>query len=526
MTVVALAALLQPQFGAAQPAPDGPKLNVIRDTEIEELLRDYMRPILKVAKLGGQNIDVVLIGDRAFNAFVADGRRIFVNIGALYEADTPNQIIGVLAHETGHIAGGHLARLREQISTAQTAAIVALLVALGAAVGGVATNSPGISQALPGLMTGPPELIRRSLLSYVRQQEEAADRAAVNFLNSTGQSTKGMLETFQRFADQTLFLSRSVDPYTLSHPMPRERIAALEALARESPYYEKRDSAQLQARHDMMRAKLSGFVDRQDALLRRYPSSNNSLTARYARAIGSYRFGNMRDAITSIDSLIAEQPEQSVLPRIERSGASRKRAREGRDRAVAPRGRAITRIAADPDDALREPNPPKDEEPIEWMLLTTLPIETLENVRKVVEYYCVRWWIEVFFKTLKSGCRVEQRRFEDIERLLPCLAMYLIVAWRTLLACQMGRQCPDLDCEALFEPSEWKAVWVATQKSKPPKKPPSLQQMVHWIAGLGGYIERKKSEPGPQTMWIGMQRMYDLAWAWDTFGPGATITSS
>ena len=121
VTVAALAAVLQPQFGAAQPGPDGPKLNVIRDAEIEELLRDYMRPILKAAKLGGQNIDVVLIGDRAFNAFVADGRRIFVNIGALYEADTPNQIIGVLAHETGHIAGGHLARLREQISTAQTA---------------------------------------------------------------------------------------------------------------------------------------------------------------------------------------------------------------------------------------------------------------------------------------------------------------------------------------------------------------------------------------------------------------------
>jgi predicted Zn-dependent protease len=308
VAIAALASLLQPQFGTAQPAPDGPKLNVIRDAEIEELLRDYTRPILKAANLGGQNIEVVLIGDRAFNAFVADGRRIFVNVGALYEADTPNQIIGVLAHETGHIAGGHLARLREQISTAQTASIVALLVALGAAVGGAAANSPGAAQALPGLMTGPQEIIRRSLLSYVRQQEEAADRAAVNFLNSTGQSTKGMLETFQRFADQSLFISRSVDPYTLSHPMPRERIAALESLARESPYYEKKDPAQLQLRHDMMRAKLSGFVDRQDALLRRYSPSNNSLPARYARAIGSYRFGNLRDAMTSIDALIAEQP--------------------------------------------------------------------------------------------------------------------------------------------------------------------------------------------------------------------------
>jgi predicted Zn-dependent protease len=152
-------------------------------------------------------------------------------------------------------------------------------------------------------------MIRRSLLSYVRQQEESADRAAVNFLNATGQSTKGMLETFQRFADQSMFLSRSVDPYTLTHPMPRERISALEHLARESPYYDKKDSPQFQLRHEMMRAKLSGFIDRQDAVLRRYPSSNNSLPARYARAIAASRFGNVRDAVANVDSLIAEHPD-------------------------------------------------------------------------------------------------------------------------------------------------------------------------------------------------------------------------
>ncbi|HEY7457343.1 MAG TPA: M48 family metalloprotease [Xanthobacteraceae bacterium] len=313
VAVAALASLLQPQLGGAQAPQEGPKLNVIRDAEIEDLLRDYTRPILKAAKLGGQNVEVVLIGDRAFNAFVADGRRIFVNIGALYEAETPNQVIGVLAHETGHIAGGHLARLRDQISNAQTASIVAMLLALGAAVGGAATNAPGVGQALPGLMMGPQEMIRRSLLSYVRQQEEAADRAAVNFLNATGQSTKGMLETFKRFADQTMFLSRSVDPYTLTHPMPRDRIAVLENLARESPYYDRKDSPQLQLRHEMMRAKLSGFIDRQDVVLRRYPPTNNSLPARYARAIAASRFGNVRDAVTSVDSLIAEHPDNAYF---------------------------------------------------------------------------------------------------------------------------------------------------------------------------------------------------------------------
>lgn len=175
---------------------------------------------------------------------------------------------------------------------------------------------------------------------------------------------------------------------------------------------------------------------------------------------------------------------------------------------------------------VREPNPPAGAPPVEWLLLTTLPIATAAQVRVIVEYYCVRWSIEIFFRTLKSGCRVEERRLEHIDRVLPCLALFLIVAWRTLFVCRLSRECPDLDCEAIFEPSEWKAVWVAVHQKKPPKKAPRLAAMVHLIAGLGGYVERPESEPGPQTLWIGLQRTYDLAWAWDTFGPGAKLSSS
>jgi Transposase DNA-binding/Transposase Tn5 dimerisation domain len=171
---------------------------------------------------------------------------------------------------------------------------------------------------------------------------------------------------------------------------------------------------------------------------------------------------------------------------------------------------------------VHEANPPAGEPPVEWILVTTLPIDTRKQVRLIVEYYCVRWCIEILFRTLKSGCRIEQRRFEDVDRLLPCLALYLIAAWRTLFVCRLGRECPDLDCEAIFEPSEWKAVWVAVHREKPPKKAPKLSEMVHLIASLGGYVERPQSEPGAQTVWIGLQRMYDLAWAWDSFGPGAS----
>lgn len=175
---------------------------------------------------------------------------------------------------------------------------------------------------------------------------------------------------------------------------------------------------------------------------------------------------------------------------------------------------------------VREPNPPPGEPVVEWMLVTTLPIDTLEQVRLVVGYYCVRWNIEILFRTLKSGCRVEQRRLEHVDRVLPCLAMYLIVAWRTMFVCRMGREFPDADCETLFEASEWKAVWVTVHRKKPPKKRPSLSMMVHLIAQLGGYVERPKSEPGPQTVWIGLQRMYDLAMAWEAFGPESKIKAT
>jgi predicted Zn-dependent protease len=297
----------QAQQGGGQSIP------IVRDAEIEELLREYMRPILAAAGLRSQNIQAVIVNDRSFNAFVADGRRIFVNVGALFESETPNQIIGVLAHETGHIAGGHLSRMREQMANAQTASIVAILLGLGAAAAGAAAGASGVGQALPGLIAGPQELVRRSLLSYVRQQEAAADIAAVNYLNKTRQSARGMLETFQRMADQTLFLSRSVDPYTISHPMPRERIIALENAARKSPHFNASDSPELRLRHNLMRAKISGYTERPDSVARRYPPSDTSLPARYARAISDYRTGNLRSALPQIDTLIAAQPSNAYF---------------------------------------------------------------------------------------------------------------------------------------------------------------------------------------------------------------------
>lgn len=166
---------------------------------------------------------------------------------------------------------------------------------------------------------------------------------------------------------------------------------------------------------------------------------------------------------------------------------------------------------------------PKSEPEVEWLLVTTLPIDTIEQVQQIIHYYCVRSMIEVLFRTWKSGCRIEQRRFEHLERLLPCLALYWIIAWRVLLVSRLGRSCPELDCQAVFEPSEWRSVWKVTHSGPVPRRPPKLDLMVRLIAQLGGYINRptRADPPGPQTLWIGLQRMQDLAWAWDMFGPGS-----
>jgi predicted Zn-dependent protease len=285
---------------------------VLRDTEAEQLLRDYTRPILRAAGLEKQNIQMVIINDNAFNAFVADGRRIFVNYGALMQSETPNQLIGVLAHETGHLAGGHLAKLREQLARAQTQMIIAMLLGAGAMVAGARSGngagSNGLTNAGAAAIAAPQEVIRRTLLSYQRQQEENADRAGVKFLTATGQSAKGMYETFKRFTDESLFAARGADPYVQSHPMPVERVAALEEIAKTSPYWNKKDDPALQLRHDMVRAKVSAFMERQDTVYRRYPLSNNSLPARYARAITTYLHGDLRSALAQIDSLIQGQP--------------------------------------------------------------------------------------------------------------------------------------------------------------------------------------------------------------------------
>ena len=301
MLAGALAAttLLQPTPAHAQRIP------IIRDAELEQLLRDYLNPVLRAAGLGKQNVRVVIINDMGFNAFVMDGRHVFVNAGAIFDSKTPNELIGILAHETAHLAGGHLSRLRERLAAAQTQSIALLLASVGAAI--AAGKSGGGSIGMAGI-AAPQELIRRQLLAYVRSQEDQADHAALKFLAATGQSPKGMVDTFNRLSGDILFKATGADPYQQTHPLSADRVATLETAAKASPNWEKKDPAELQLRHDLARAKLAGFLNRADTVARRYPPSDTSLAARYARAIAAYRNTDIRSAVAQIDALIAAQP--------------------------------------------------------------------------------------------------------------------------------------------------------------------------------------------------------------------------
>jgi predicted Zn-dependent protease len=283
----------------------------IRDSEIESLVAEYSEPVLRAAKLGSRNIKIRLIGDKSFNAFVVDGQNVFLHVGAITKSSTPNQLIGVIAHEAGHIDGAHISRMHIQIARAQQAALFFQLLGIAAMAGGaVGGGGSDMAEGGAAIMYGGQAAAMRSFLMYKRSEESAADQAALRYLNETKQSARGMIETFRIFAEQASVSGRGVDPYAQTHPMPQERIASLQAAAIASPHYEKRDSPELQLRHDMVRAKLHAFMNRKNRMVvyRDYPESNQGLPAKYARAIVTCYSQGARAAMPLMDELIAIQP--------------------------------------------------------------------------------------------------------------------------------------------------------------------------------------------------------------------------
>jgi predicted Zn-dependent protease len=289
-------------------------LPLIRDAEIEALLEDYAKPIFQVAGFGGGRVTVRIVNNDAFNAFVLDGANVYIHTGALMQAKTPNEVIGVLAHESGHIAGGHMAALRARIAKDQTRALLTQVLGIGAMVaGGVAGGGSG-QQTMEGgqaILQGGTSIIMKGLLAERRSQESAADQAGLKYLTMTKQSGQGMLDTFERFKEQEYLSADFQDPFIRSHPLSSERLAQLSTLVAASPYVNQKDPPSLQLRHDLMRAKLSGYLESPGTVFNRYPESDTSLPGRYARAIATFFRGGpgaLEGAVQGIDSMIRENP--------------------------------------------------------------------------------------------------------------------------------------------------------------------------------------------------------------------------
>jgi predicted Zn-dependent protease len=302
---VGIAASQSPAIGR----DSGNSLPLIRDAEIEGLLRLYAKPIFKAAGINPASVRVYIISSPQINAFVAGGQRIFVNAGLISKSQTPNEVIGVLAHETGHIANGHLARMGDQLKRASAESIIGMLIGAAATIGGAAAGSGEAAQAGRGIIMGSQGAAQRGFLSYQREMEASADEAGLRFLTATGQSGRGMLDMFKLLSRESLATTQGVDPYLYSHPMPLDRIRALEARVKQSKSFGRRDDPALQLRHDLAKAKLAGFTEPLQQVLQEYPVSNTSLPARYARSIALFRRGDLKNALPVIDSLTQDLPQ-------------------------------------------------------------------------------------------------------------------------------------------------------------------------------------------------------------------------
>jgi predicted Zn-dependent protease len=277
--------------------------SLIRDAEIEATLRAYADPIFQAAGLDAAAVQVHIINDQRINAFVSGGLRMFVHTGLLTAAETPNEVIGVFAHETGHIAGGHLVRAEEAIENATIEMIVGTLVGIAA---GVLTQDGRPVVAGQQLAT---MIALRNLLTYTREQEGVADQTAFRLLEATGQAPDGMVSFFKVLAHQEALSVTLQDPFLRSHPLTSSRIDAAEAAAARSPYRGKADSPDLLRRHQRMLAKLNGYLKPLGQVMALYPKSDQGLPARYARAIALFQASRMDEAIAVMDTLIAEAPD-------------------------------------------------------------------------------------------------------------------------------------------------------------------------------------------------------------------------
>ena len=288
---------LLPGSGTAQAR----KISFIRDAEIEDTIRLFGTPLFAVAGLEPSAVRVYLVNDPSLNAFVAGGQKIFINTGLLIASDNANQVIGVIAHETGHITGGHLARTQDALRDASAQSIMAFVLGAAAAIAG----QGGAGQAI---IAGGSQVAQRSFLKYSRVQEGSADGAAIAMLEQTGQSARGMLDFFDKLGDQEALLTASQDPYVRTHPLTRDRVDAIRAHVETSRFSNAPEPPLFVERHARMKAKLIAFLDSTVTTFRTYPPTDNSMPGRYARAIARHKKRETKKALALMAGLLDERP--------------------------------------------------------------------------------------------------------------------------------------------------------------------------------------------------------------------------
>ena len=284
----------------------GPRISVIRDTEIEEMIHKEGEPMWRAAGLNPDNVHIVIMGDPDINAFTAGGQTIFVNTGFLQATKNPNQMIGVLAHETGHITGGHVAR-----ESMYKPALATYLLTMGL---GLLAAVAGAPDAGTGLLYSADYFATLTALTYSRVQEASADQAAAGFLDKAHISGRGLVDFFDYYRYQEAFSDARKYRFFMDHPLTEERISSLQNRVEKSAYFNTVDGPQALAEHAIMVAKLKAFMNQPQQTFVDYKETDTSFPARYARAIAYYRELETDKAIKLTDALIADYANSERVP--------------------------------------------------------------------------------------------------------------------------------------------------------------------------------------------------------------------
>lgn len=275
---------------------------VLEDTEIGETLKAYARPLLIAGGLQPETISIHMIVDDSMNAFATEGGNVYLHTGLLLRAKNSNEVIGVLAHEIGHIAGGHVIMVASDMAGPNTISILATLLGVAA---GIASGNPDVGMAV---MMGGQRAALGEFLSFSRGQEARADQFALKTLSDTHQSAKGLRDFFERLQGEERLVTSNQDPYIRTHPLNIDRMSTIDAAMASSPYTGVPSDPELDRQHRRMLAKLFAFLKPQITTLQRYPDADKSIEGRYARAIAYYRRGQFNEALPLVDSLLTDAP--------------------------------------------------------------------------------------------------------------------------------------------------------------------------------------------------------------------------